>query len=215
MRIIAVVPIKLNNERLPGKNIKLLCGKPLINYILSTLSECQKIDDIFVYCSSNTVQEYIPTNIIFKKRSEQLDLPTANFTQIFESFSKEITADIYVYTHATAPLIRSCTIDCCIEKVLNEGYDSAFTATKIQDFLWEDGRPLNFDASNIPRSQDLKIIYRETSGVYVFMKDVFEKYKRRIGERPFICEVDAREAIDINTQEDFKMAELMLSYLHK
>lgn len=72
------------------------------------------------------------------------------------------------------------------------------------------GKPLNFDAANIPRSQDLEPIYRETSGVYVFKKEVFKKYRRRIGENPYIAEVSYREAIDINEVEDFDMAEKLL-----
>lgn len=211
MRVTAVIPIKLNNERLPGKNTKQLCGMPLIRYILFTLQKCQKVDDIYVYCSSETILEYISDGVNFLKRPAYLDEPTANFTQIFEAFFNEVKSDIYVFTHATAPLIKSRTIDTCIEKVLGGEFDSAFTATKIQDFLWQDGRPLNFDASNIPRSQDLPVIYRETSGVYVFTNEVFDKYRRRVGINPFVYEVDSREATDINTQEDFDMAEFWLS----
>jgi len=122
----------------------------------------------------------------------------------------QIDADIYVYAHATAPYIELDTAKECIEAVLSAQYDSAFCAVKIQDFLWQDGQPLNFDASNVPRSQDLPIIYRETSGIYVFTKEVFKKYKRRIGIHPFIKEVTFREAIDINEPEDFKLAEMFL-----
>ncbi len=214
-KVAAVIPIKLNNERLPGKNTKLLCGIPLIRYILTTLRECRGIDDIYVYCSDDAVVEYLPEGVTFLKRPKSLDEPTANFTQIFESFSSEVRADVYVYTHATAPLIKSQTIDSCIEKVIGGEFDSAFTAAKIQDFLWRDGRPLNFDAANIPRSQDLESIYRETSGVYVFTSEVFDKYKRRVGINPFVCEVGSREATDINTQEDFDMAEFWLSGIRK
>ena len=71
--------------------------------------------------------------------------------------------------------------------------------------------PLNFDASNLPRTQDLKPIYQETSGVYVFTKEVFEKYHRRIGMRPFIKEVSFKEAVDIDNPEDFILAEILIS----
>ena len=82
---------------------------------------------------------------------------------------------------------------------------------KLQDYLWQDGQPLNFDASNLPRTQDLKPIYQETSGVYVFTKEVFEKYKRRIGIKPFIKEVTFKEAVDIDNPEDFDLAEVMVN----
>lgn len=210
MKIVSIMPIKLNNERLPNKNIKKLGEKYLITYELESLLKTNLVEDVYVYCSSNPIEEYLPQGIKFLKRPQFLDLPTSNFTQIFESFSNEVDADIYVYAHATAPFITVETMKECINAVVSGKYDSAFCATKIQDYLWQDGEPINFDATNLPRSQDLKPIYRETSGVYVFTKEVFKKYKRRIGIKPFIKEVTFKEAIDINTAEDFELAQIMV-----
>ena len=212
MKVIAIIPIKLNNERLPGKNIKFLSGKPLIIYCLETLLSINEICETYVYCSSNKIAKFLPNGVTFLKRPKELDSPAANFTQIFESFSSKIDADIYVYAHATAPFISEETIKREIDAVSGGRYDSAFCAERIQDFLWQDGRALNFNPSNIPRSQDLPVIYRETSGVYVFKKSVFEIQRRRIGANPYIVEIGRREAIDINTAEDFAFAETMLDY---
>lgn len=202
------MPIKLNNERLPGKNTMLLGGKPLLQHELYSLQKTALLDDIYVYCSNEQIIKYLPDGVTFLKRSPELDLPTSNFTQIFESFSNTVAADIYVYAHATAPYITKETMVECINAVMNEQYDSAFCAVKIQDYLWQNGEPLNFDASNLPRSQDLTPIYRETSGVYVFTREVFTALRRRIGNKPFIKEVSFKESIDINTPDDFKLAEI-------
>lgn len=209
MKISAVIPIKLNNERLPGKNTKSLGGKPLIHYIQETLLKSGLIDDIYVFCSDNKIKEYLLSGVEFLIRDKCLDLPTSNFTQIFTNFKEHITADIYVYAHATAPYVTVKTVNDCINAVLSGKYDSAFCASKIQDFLWQDNTPLNFDPSNLPRSQDLNPIYRETSGIYVYTKDVFENYHRRVGEIPFIKEVSFRESVDINNPEDFELAEIL------
>lgn len=211
MKIVSVMPIKLKNERLPGKNTKLLSGKPLLQYELENLKATNMVDEIFVYCSDPSIQPFLPTGVRFLKRSPDLDLPTSNFTQIFESFMQEIDADIYVYAHATAPFIAVETMQRCIQAVQSGKYDSAFCASKIQDYLWKDGNPLNFDATNVPRSQDLEPIYRETSGVYVFTKEVFQKYHRRIGVNPMVCEVSIKEAVDINNPEDFDLAVALAS----
>ena len=209
-KIAAIMPIKLKNERLLGKNTKLLGEKPLIQYELDNLVAIGMLDSISVYCSSDEVCRYLPEGVEFVKRPEYLDLPTSNFSQIFECFMKEKDADIYVYAHATAPFISQETMKECIQAVTSGKYDSAFCAVKIQDYLWQDGEPLNFDAANVPRSQDLKPIYRETSGVYVYTKEVFEKYHRRIGKNPYIKEVNYKEAVDINNPEDFDLAVAML-----
>lgn len=211
MKIIAVMPIKLNNERLPGKNTKLLGDKPLLCYELENLIDTKMLDQIYVYCSQESVTPYLPESICFLKRPESLDLPTSNFTQIFESFMNQVESDIYVYAHATAPFVTVDTMRECIEAVSSQQYDSAFCAVKIQDYLWENGRPLNFDAENLPRSQDLTPIYRETSGVYVFRKQVFQTYRRRVGNKPFIKEVSLKEAVDINNPEDFELARVLLN----
>lgn len=211
MKIIGIMPIKLQNERLPGKNTKILGNKPLLQHALDNLLETNLCDEIYVYCSDDSIKDYLPTGVSFLKRNKSLDLPTSNFTQLFTSFSNEIDADIYVFMHATAPFVTTNTMKECINAVANNEYDSSFCATVIQDFLWEDNKPLNFDATNLPRSQDLKPIYRETSGVYVFKREVFNLLKRRIGNNPYIKVVSFKEAVDINNPEDFSLAEALLN----
>lgn len=210
MRIAAVMPIKLNNERCPGKNLRLLGGKPLLRYELDALATIREIDGVHVYCSDRAVIPFLPDGARFVQRPAFLDLPTANFTQIFECFMRAVDAEIYVYAHATAPFVTAETMRSCVEAVSSGKYDSAFCARKLQNYLWQDGESLNFDASNLPRTQDLKPIYQETSGVYVFTREVFEKYRRRIGVNPFVREVSLKEAVDIDTPEDFRLAEALV-----
>ena len=211
MKTVAVMPIKLKNERLPGKNTKMLGNKPLLRYELDNLCVAKMVNEIYVYCSSDEIIPFLPESVKFLKRPWYLDLPTSNFTQIFSSFVDEVDSEVYVYAHATAPFVSVKTINECVSAVISGEYDSAFCASKIQDYLWQDGKPLNFDACNLPRSQDIKPIYRETSGVYVFTKEVFKKYKRRIGTNPYVKEVGFRESVDINNPEDFTLAEIFLN----
>lgn len=207
MKIVAIMPIKLKNERCPGKNTRMLGTKPLLQYELDSLKATGLCDSINVYCSSEDVVPYLPEGVNFVKRPEVLDLPTSNFSQIFETFMNEVDADIYVYAHATAPFIKKETMEQCINAVKSGEYDSAFCALKLQDYLWQNGEPLNFDATNVPRTQDLTPIYQETSGVYVFTKDVFKTKHRRIGDKPYVSEVSFKEAVDIDNPEDFDLAE--------
>lgn len=206
MKIVAIMPIKLNNERLRGKNTKILGDKPLLQHELESLKKTGMLDSINVFCSDEAIVPFLPEGVNFVKRPEYLDLPTSNFTQIFDTFMSMYDADIYVYAHATAPFITVETMKECINAVVSGEYDSAFCASKIQDYLWQDGEPMNFDATNVPRSQDLKPIYRETSGVYVYTKEAYEMCHRRIGLKPYVKEVSFKEAVDINNPEDFDLA---------
>jgi len=211
MKVVACVPIKLNNERFPGKNTRILGDKPLINYILNTLDSVEEIDEIYVYCSSADIVPYLPKTVTFLQRDKSLDLPSTKFADIQIPFSKTVPADIYVLAHATSPFLSRQTIKSCVSNVVSGLHDSAFTAEIIQDFLWKDGKPLNFEPDNIPRTQDLPIIYKESTGVYVYKNEVLTKTKRRIGSNPHITVISGKETVDIDYFEDFELAEYYLS----
>lgn len=216
MRVVAVVPIKLNNERLPNKNIKSFDnGKPLIEYILSTLLKVKSIDEVYVYCSSEAIIEYLPKGVKFLKRNTNLDKSTTSMNEILKSFSNEIDADIYVLSHATSPFIKAESIQKGIDQVSSDMYDSALTVEKVQEFIWKDGKSFNYNPSNIPRTQDLEVLYRETSGAYIFKKDVLLKYNRRVGFKPYLVEVSKVEAIDIDEADDFYIANAIFNCINK
>lgn len=207
MKIVAVVPIKLNNERLPGKNtLRFYDGTPLIQFILSTLLKVSEINEIYVYCSDEAIKEYLPNGVIFLKRDLSLDRSETKGNQILEQFINTIDAGIYVLSHATAPFTKSESISKCIQSVISGDYDSAFLAMKLSELMWTETGPLNFDAQDVPRTQDLPKLYAETSGAFVFTKETFKKYKSRNGLKPFICEVSKIEGIDIDYPEDFEIA---------
>lgn len=208
MRSVAFVPIKMNNERLPGKNVKRFKGgNPLIYYILNTLKKVNKLDDIYVFCSDESICNYLPEGIKFLKRDEYLDLSTTSFNEVLVSFAKNVEADIYVLTHATAPFITVNSFNRGIEAVASKEYDSALTVQKLQEFLWKDGRPFNYDLANIPRTQDLEPFYTETCGMYIYTRDLILNNNRRIGDKPFLIEVSKIEACDINEPIDFTIAD--------
>ncbi len=207
MKIVAVVPIKLNNVRCPHKNISPLGkGKPLCRYILDTLQAVEQIDDIYVYCSDEEIKKYIPDGVKYLKRAKWLDADTTKMNEILKNFAEEVNADIYVMTHATSPFVKPKSIEKGIQKVCGGDYDSSFAAKKIQDFLWKNGKPLNYRLNDIPRTQDLEPILQETSGFYIFRKHVICRMNRRIGDKPYIVEVDELEGIDIDEPADFRIA---------
>lgn len=207
MKVVAMVPIKLNNERVPGKNIKKFSdGTPLMEMIQKACLAAESVDEVYVYCSKSEVKEYLIDGVEFLQRPEYLDTSAVNCNDIIREFMKAVDADIYIASHATGPFTRSESIDICVQKVASGEYDSAFLAKRMQEFLWQDGKAMNFDIQNFPRTQDLKPIYSEASGAYVFTKETFEKYNRRVGVKPYIHEVDDIEAVDIDYPMDFTIA---------
>ncbi len=216
MKTVAIVPIKLNNERLPNKNIKPFDnGQPLCHYIFETLKNVNGIDEIYVYCSNPEIKKYVPQGVKFLKRSESLDQNTTKINEVLAAFANDVVADIYVMTHATAPFILPESIEKGLNAVESNDYDSSFAVRKIQTFLWQENRPFNYDLDNIPRTQDLTPIFEETSGFYIYTRDTIVNHNRRIGNRPFMVEISAIEACDIDTQEDFTIANALFNQIVK
>lgn len=210
MKTVALIPIKLGSKRVPQKNIKpFYDGTPLMSFIQKVCLESDRIDETYIYCSDEKVKDYILDGVKFLKRPEFLNGDNINANDFIREFMKSVDADIYVNAHTTSPFAKVETINDCIDKVKSGEYDSAFCAENIKAFMWQDGTPINFNPDKFPRTQDLPDIYAETSIAYVFKKETFEKYNRRVGVKPFIKEVGKIEAIDIDYPEDFEIANII------
>jgi CMP-N-acetylneuraminic acid synthetase len=206
MKTVAFVPIKLNNERLPNKNILPLGGKPLFRHMLDTLLSVTRIDDIHVFCSDEAIAECLPDGVRFLRREKELDAFTAGHYDIVRSFLSKVDADIYVNAHATNPFISAKTVETGIEKILTEGYDSALAVLELREHLWRGDEPFNFTREDPPRTQDLVPLYAEV-GLFMYRKEVFERTGTRYGKNPYLLRLDKIEATDINYAEDYELAE--------
>ena len=215
MKTVAFVPIKLNSQRLPNKNILPVGGQPLCWHILDTLSRTKGIDEVYVYCSDEKVKKYIPDKVKFLKRDKQLDGDLVKGFDIYDAFIKEVKADIYILAHTTSPFIKRETVESALDKMIDGDYDSAFSAQRVQTFAWYNGKPINYDLNDVPRTQDMEPIYVETSGFFMFRKEIFTENRRRIGFKPYIQEVDSIEAVDIDTKEDYEFALLISQNMNK
>lgn len=217
MKIVSFIPIKLNNQRLPGKNTMILNGRPVCDYIFQTISNIDNIDEKYVYCSDETIKPYIAPyeskGLRFLKRDSYLDGFQVKGLEIIDRFVKDVDADIYVLTHVTQPFTKSESIRNALEKVVSGEYDSAFSAVVLQDYLWMNGKPFNYDMKNIVRTQDLEPIYMETGAFFIFRKAVYTELGQRIGNRPYIYAIDQFEAVDIDVAEDFEFAKVVASFL--
>ena len=217
VKTVAFVPIKLNNQRTPGKNTKQFDdGTPLITFFLNTLVEVKTFNKIYVFCSDESIKNYLIPGVEYLKRPDYLDSQDATPQDIIKEFFNLIDADIYAVCHCTSPFVTVDHFEECIRAVKDEGYDSSFTAERIQHLMWtEDVLPLNFDPMNVPRTQDLPVYYNEVSAAYVFKKEVFERYNRRVGIKPHITIVSGVECIDIDYPEDFEIANALYMNMRK
>lgn len=216
MKVVAFIPIKLNNERTPGKNIKKFSdGTPLIYFVENALLSVNGIDEIYCYCSDEKINEYLLKGINYLRRPETLDTKETRCNDIINEFVSTIDSDIYIMAHATSPFVTANHIQECLDAVKSGQYDSAYAAVKMQNFIWYKDKPLNFDISNNLRTQDMEPVYCELSTPFVFTKDAYLLYKGRTGDKPYRCECSPVEGIDIDYPEDFEMADAVYSLLIK
>ena len=211
MKRVAFVPIRLNSQRVEGKNLRELGGRPLMTYLLQTLVQVENIDEVYLYCSNPDIQQYLPEGVKFLQRDERLDSNTTLGEEIYDAFTSEVDADIYILAHATSPFIRTATIADAVARVESGEYDSAFSAERVQTFAWWDGKPLNYSLDRGPRTQDLEPVYVETSAFFVFEREVWRSKRRRIGERPYMAVTDRIESMDIDNPDDFLLAEAIVA----
>lgn len=210
-KIVGFIPIKLNNQRLPGKNVMKLGDKVLCQYLFNTVSRIRLFDAVYVFCSSDSICQYIPKEIKFLRRSADLDLDTVKSRDIINSFVDSVDADIYALMHVTQPFIKKDSIEEVLMKVADEDYDSGFVVKRMKEFAWYDGKPLNYSFENVVRTQELKPIDVEGE-LFVFKKEVFTKYQRRIGNNPYIKPVSWEESICIDDIDDFNMAQAVAAF---
>ena len=210
MRTACFIPIKANSERVKGKNLRELNGKPLYHYIIEHVKSSCVFDDVFIDTDSEEVAHYAQkSEIRVIVRLPELAENTANGNDLLlHHYELYPHYDYYFQLFATAPFLQPDTIRACYEKLTGSmDYDSCFTATENHGFYWYAGTPVNYRPGILPRSQDMLPVFEETTGLYGIRRDAFEKYHCRIGRNPYIHIVNKFEAVDINTEDDWKVAE--------
>ncbi len=214
-KIKALIFMKEYSERVPNKNIRDFCGKPLFHYILESLSKSKYIDEIIINTDSQKIAKNAKEffNVTIHMRPDYLlkiDSNEANL--IIEDDISKIDCEYFIQTHSTNPLLKTNSIDKSIEAFFNQQEcDSLFSVTPYQNRLFfENGDPVNHNPNQLIKTQDLPYLYEENSCIYIFSKNSFLKNKNRVGVNPKLFSIDRFEAVDIDEMEDFVFAEFLM-----
>jgi CMP-N-acetylneuraminic acid synthetase len=223
MKIVALLPMKGNSERVPNKNLKDFSGKPLYHRVMETLLSSSYINYVVVNTDSEAIKSDISKN--FDDRVIVIDRPVeirgdfVSMNKVIECDINNVVADIYLQTHSTNPLLKTESVDRAIEKMISlleeKSLDSVFSVTRLQTRLYKgSGEPFNHNPEELLRTQDLEPLYEENSNFYIFTKEsFFNSGEKRIGLKPFMFEIDKIEAVDIDEPQDFIIAEAIYKLL--
>jgi CMP-N-acetylneuraminic acid synthetase len=149
------------------------------------------------------------------KRPEPLrggEVPT---NDVIRHDLSQTDAEFYLQTHCTNPLLRSQTVSQAVHAFFasRPEHDSLFSVTRYQKRLWDARtRPVNHDPRLLLRTQDLEPLFEENSCLYIFERSTFLKHNNRLGERPWMFEIEAIEAWDIDEEWDFLMAQSIMAH---
>jgi CMP-N-acetylneuraminic acid synthetase len=210
----AILPIKSHSERVPGKNFKILGDKPLYCWIVRTLLEVREISGLVIDTDSDDRELWrLADNpkVKIKKRSPNLVGDCVSMNVIIWDYVASASETEFIMTHVTNPFLSIETITSAIKEYLvqkQNGYDSLFSVSPIQGRLFNSGGlPLNHDPLNLVRTQDLDTILLENSCLYLFDKASFTKNRARIGSKPFLFPIPTLDSIDIDTREEWDLAQ--------
>lgn len=214
--------MKAHSERVPGKNFRTFCGKPLFRWIVDALLSVDIIDQVVINTDArDLLREHglvTGERILVRDRPTELCGDFVSMNAVLADDIEHVAAETYVMTHTTNPLLQAGTIETGIREYresIQAGFDSLFSVTRVQTrFYQADGSPINHDPDNLVRTQDLEPWFEEDSNLYVFSGASFRATAARIGRRPALFEVPHSETMDIDTEEDWNVAEAVASHLN-
>jgi CMP-N-acetylneuraminic acid synthetase len=216
MKLVALVPMRHHSQRVPGKNYRILAGKPLFHHIVETLLAVPEVAEVLVDTDSDPVMDGLRRHFPQVKiinRPEPLRADDVPMNDILIHDTAQIQADFYLQTHSTNPLLKAETVSRAIQSLITNypNYDSLFSVTRLQTRLYfQDGRAINHDPKVLIQTQDLPPVYEENSCLYIFTRENLLKRHHRIGEKPMMFEIDADEAWDIDEELDFAITDFLL-----
>jgi CMP-N-acetylneuraminic acid synthetase len=219
-RIVALLPMKANSERVEGKNFRVFNGKPLFRWILDSLLSIEQIDQVVINTDARAILADSgltdSDRVWIRDRRPEICGDFVSMNLILADDIENVPADTYLMTHTTNPLLSSETIRAAMKAF--EGakgkFDSLFTVNKFQTrFYRADGSPVNHDPNNLVRTQDLEPWYEENSNLYIFTRDSFVLTNARIGAKPMMFETPRIESFDIDTPVEWTISEIVSKYL--
>lgn len=216
IKTVALLPMKGHSERVPNKNMRSFCGKPLYHRILETLFLSPYVDYVAINTDSRDIARDALENfdrVRIIERPEEIRGDFVPMNDIIAYDLNQIEGEHFLQTHSTNPLLTVETINKAIKDYFTnlDTFDSLFSVTRYQTRLfWKDGTPINHNLQELLRTQDLEPVYEENSNIYIFSKKSFtNNNNNRIGIKPKLFEINKTEAIDIDEEADFRLAETL------
>lgn len=210
--ITAIVPTRAGSERVKNKNTKPFLNSSLLELKLKSLIKLKEqnlIKDIIVNSdcieSAKIAKKF---NISYVPREEKYASSECNIRDYWQYVANSSKTENFMLCQVTSPLISLKTYKECISKFSSSS--SILTATKVKEYLWKGLNPINYTFPNHPKSQDLPDnIFKLNFGVCIMSVSDINKHKNLVIPKTHFIYLDGVESVDIDTELDFKIAEVL------
>ena len=207
-----LIPVRAGSVRVKNKNIKPFADSNLLTIKVEQMKRIKGIDGVIVNSNSDEMLEIAAgLGAEAVKRDEYFASSTVCMNEVYKNMAENSDCDTIIFADATNPLIKDETIEHCIKAYFEnlDEYDSLTTVNEIKQFMWQDGKPINYDAANKPKSQDLPDIVALNHAISIIPRKLMIEKMDIIGYKPNLFKIDSVEATDIDNEIDFEFAEIM------
>jgi len=217
-KISALIAVRKGSKRIRNKNVRRFAGTSLLEIKLRQLMRVPGIDEIVVSTDCKKMFEIATSRgASAYVRDKKFSSDNVPMNHVYEHLAGLATNDHILYAHVTSPLLKDASLEKCINEYqcLPRDCDSLATVKKLQEYMWDDYGPLNYDPGRHPRSQDLPCVYALNFAVNMIPKSLMIRKRNIVGEKFHPVVLDQIESIDVDEEEDFKMAELLYREYNK
>lgn len=221
---IAFIPVRGGSKSIPLKNIKNICGKPLVYWTLKAACDCNYIDRVYVATDSKEIrcciENFMKNEKTFTKaevigRSQESSSDTASTETAMLEFAQNYGFDNIVLIQATSPLLSGNDLNNGFEAFSDRYVDSVLSVVKQKRFNWtvkEDGYAYstNYDVFHRPRRQEFDGYYVENGAFYITSRENLLKSKNRISGNIKIIEMDEDTFFEIDEPSDWVIIEALM-----
>ena len=211
--MIAIVPVRKGSERVLDKNIKTFAGSSLLEIKLKQLMRVGLFENVFVTSDCEkmlTVAAGMGAST--HKRDDLYCKAHTPMSEVYKYLGHEFKDYQEVaYINVTNPLLQDKTLMRCVKGYTTHGDDvmSVNTVHDVKDFMWLNGKPVNYDPYNQPRSQDLPNYYALNFACNIIKTSVMRKHGVIVGAPHMAIVIDKVQALDIDDVYDFEIAETL------
>lgn len=209
--ITAIIPVKANSSRLPGKNLLPFGESNLLIHKIEQLKQVDEITDIIVSSDSDIMLEMAKNaGVQAIKRPEKYANESVPFGKFLDYLCEVLPNEHILWACVTSPLVEPYLYKKAIQIYFNKlsfGYDSLITLEPKQTFFMDKNGPLNFKTGlEHKNSEFLEPIYHFTNGINIAPKEKIAEWHYNYGPNPYKLLVNKREAIDIDDIYDYVCA---------